>query len=56
MGGLRGLWRKYKDWFAALVFICVLTGYTVWYLYLNPQHARAYTNVVSYEREKNAES
>lgn len=36
--GLRDLWRKYKDWFAVLVFISVLIGYTIWYLHLNPQH------------------
>jgi hypothetical protein len=29
--------RKYKEWFAVLVFISVLTGLTLWYLYLNPQ-------------------
>ena len=32
------MWRKYKDWFAVLVFISLLTGYTAWYLHLNPQH------------------
>ena len=36
--GLRDLWRKYKDWFAVFIFISVLTGYTMWYLHLNPQH------------------
>ena len=35
--GLRDLWRKYKDWFTILIFISVLTGYTLWHLHLNPQ-------------------
>jgi len=36
--GLRDMWRKYKEWFAVLVFITILTGLTLWYLYLNPQY------------------
>lgn len=32
------MWRRYRDWFAVLVFVSVLTGYTLWYLHLNPQH------------------
>ena len=32
------MWRKYKEWFAVLVFTSVLTGLTLWYLHLNPQY------------------
>jgi hypothetical protein len=32
------LGRKYKDWVAVFVFVSLLTYFTVWYLYLNPQH------------------
>jgi hypothetical protein len=31
------MWRKYKEWFAVLVFISVLTGLILWYLHFNPQ-------------------
>ena len=30
--------RKYKEWFAVLVFINVLTGLTLLYFHLNPQY------------------
>ena len=32
------MWRKYKEWFAVLVFISVLTGLTLWYLHIYPQY------------------
>ena len=32
------MWRKYKEWFAVLVFISVLTCLTLWYLHFNPQY------------------
>lgn len=35
---LRDLWRKYKDWFAVLVFTSVLAVCIILYLHLNPQH------------------
>jgi hypothetical protein len=31
------MWRKYKEWFAVIIFISVLTSLTLWYLQLNPQ-------------------
>jgi hypothetical protein len=46
MEGLSGLWRKYKDWFAALVFMIVITGYSVWYLHLNPQHVPLFLTTI----------
>ena len=32
------MWQKYKDWFFALLLISVTTVFTLWYLYLKPQH------------------
>jgi len=32
------MWRKYKEWFAPLVLVSVVTGLTLWYLHLNPQY------------------
>ena len=32
------MWRKYKEWFAVLIFTSVVTSLTLWYLHLNPQY------------------
>ncbi len=36
--GLRGLWHNCKYWFVIIAIIGLLTIYTFWYLYFEPQH------------------
>ncbi|MFQ5621592.1 MAG: hypothetical protein ACE5FT_07190 [Candidatus Nanoarchaeia archaeon] len=35
---LGNLWQKHKDWIYVFMVIAIITVYTVWRLYLNPQH------------------
>ena len=35
-------WTNKRQWVAILIILSMLSGYTLWYLSLNPQHIRVF--------------